>query len=86
MEAPTRLTIQEAERDRLKHENGYLLSRMIESEVTLLPDPDSPTIATVSPGETSKEMSRTTGFQAPSTRNEVVRFSTERTGAVERSC
>ncbi len=29
---------------------------MIDSEVTLLPEPDSPTIATVSPGMTSKEM------------------------------
>ncbi|UIJ88688.1 hypothetical protein LZK77_23170 [Rhizobium leguminosarum] len=48
--------------------------------MTLLPEPLSPTIATVSPGMTSKETSRTTGFQSPSTRKEVVRFRTERTG------
>ena len=34
---------------------------MIESDVTLLPEPDSPTIATVSPGATSNETLRTTG-------------------------
>ena len=58
------------------------VSRMIDSAVTLLPEPDSPTTASVSCGLMSKEMLRTTGFQSPSTRNEVVRFETERIGEV----
>ncbi len=52
----------------------------MDSDVTLLPDPDSPTIATVSPGATVKEISRTTGFHLPSTLKDVVRFSTDKTG------
>ncbi len=54
---------------------------MIDSEVTLLPEPDSPTIATVSPGMTLKEMSFTTVRHSPSARKDVVRLETERTGA-----
>src|SRR5471030_400972 len=53
---------------------------MTDSEVTLLPEPDSPTIASVSPGKTSNERSRTTGSQSSSPRNEVVRFFTSSTG------
>ena len=54
--------------------------RMIDKAVTLLPDPDSPTIATVSRGLMSKERLRTTGRHTPSTRKEVVSPSTDRTG------
>ena len=42
------------------------VSRMIDSAVTLLPEPDSPTIATVSLGAMSKETLRTTGIPLPS--------------------
>ena len=52
---------------------------MIESAVTLFPEPDSPTIATVSFGPIEKERSRTTGRQPPSTRKAVVRSWTSRT-------
>ena len=34
---------------------GEAMRRMIDSEVTLLPQPDSPTTASVSPGATEKE-------------------------------
>ncbi|MNU02393.1 hypothetical protein D3C72_2460820 [compost metagenome] len=56
-------------------------SRMIDSEVTLLPEPDSPTIATVSRGATSKLTPLTTDRHSSPTLNEVVRSRTERTGA-----
>src|SRR5215472_5617272 len=52
---------------------------MIESAVTLLPEPDSPTIATVSRGPISNEIPLTTVDQTSSTRNDVVRLRTERT-------
>ena len=57
-------------------------SRMIDSAVTDLPEPDSPTMATVSPVSMAKSRLRTTGTSAPSTRKEVVRPSTLRTGSV----
>ncbi|MET3889451.1 hypothetical protein ABIE41_000527 [Bosea sp. OAE506] len=57
---------------------------MIDSAVTLLPEPDSPTTATVSFGAMSKETLRTTCFQAPSTRKEVLRLLTDRMGVVMR--
>jgi hypothetical protein len=48
--------------------------------VTLFPDPDSPTKATISPGRTSKETPSTTG--APfSAGKATVRFRTERSGS-----
>jgi hypothetical protein len=55
---------------------------MIESAVTLLPEPDSPTTARVSFGAMSKETFRTTGFHRPSTRKDVVRLLTDRMGGV----
>ena len=54
---------------------------MIDSAVTLLPEPDSPTMATVSRGAISKEMPLTTVVHTPSTRNAVVRSRTASTGA-----
>jgi hypothetical protein len=57
-------------------------SRMIESAVTDLPEPDSPTTATVSPLPMAKPTSRTTGSHAPSTRKEVVSPSTVKTGVL----
>jgi hypothetical protein len=40
--------------------------RMAARAVRLLPQPDSPTKATVSPEETKKETSSTTGITSPS--------------------
>ena len=45
---------------------------MIDSAVTLLPEPDSPTIATVSFAPIEKDRLRTTGHHAPSTRKAAV--------------
>ena len=56
------------------------ISRMIDSAVTLLPEPDSPTIATVSFGAMSNETLWTTSFHFPSTRKAVVRSATDRIG------
>ena len=53
---------------------------MIESAVTLLPEPDSPTIATVSFAATSNDTLRTTGIHCPSRMNEVVRPEIDSTG------
>ena len=64
----------------LTRPRGPRISRMMDSAVTLLPDPDSPTSATVSFGRTSKETSCTTACHSPWTRNEVVRFLTDSTG------
>ena len=50
------------------------VSRMIDKALTLLPEPDSPTNATVSPGATENETPCTTSRHAPSRRNAVVRF------------
>ena len=58
------------------------VSRMIESAVTLLPEPDSPTTATVSFGAMSKVRPFTTWRHRPSTRNEVFRSRMERMGVV----
>ena len=55
---------------------------MIDSAVTLLPEPDSPTMATVSRGPISNEIPFTTVVQTPSTRNAVVRLRTASTGPV----
>ena len=55
-------------------------SPMIDSAVTLLPEPDSPTIATVSRCPISNEIPFTTVVHSPSTRNAVVRLRTARTG------
>jgi hypothetical protein len=57
-------------------------SRMVDSAVTLLPEPDSPTMATVSPASTCRLISRMTGIQPSDVLNEVVRFSTASTGGV----
>ncbi len=54
---------------------------MIDSAVTLLPQPDSPTIASVSLCWTAKLTSRTAACQPPPVRNSVTRFSTARIGA-----
>src|SRR5882724_10394673 len=56
------------------------MSRMMERAVTLLPEPDSPTIATVSFAATSNDTFRTTGIHCPSRMNEVVRPAIDRTG------
>jgi hypothetical protein len=49
------------------------IGRIMESAVTLFPEPDSPTIATVSFAAISNETFRTTGNHCPSRMNEVVR-------------
>ncbi len=54
---------------------------MMDSAVTLLPDPDSPTMATVSRGAMSKDTLRTTGLYCRSRMNDVVRPATDSTGA-----
>src|SRR5882724_3491656 len=54
--------------------------RMMESAVTLLPEPDSPTIATVCFAATSNDTLRTTGTHCPSRTNEVVRPVIDSTG------
>ncbi|MGX1234045.1 hypothetical protein AB7M71_007137 [Bradyrhizobium japonicum] len=54
---------------------------MMESAVTLLPEPDSPTIATVSLAAISNDTSRTTGIHSRSRRKDVVRPATDNTGA-----
>ena len=54
-------------------------SRMTESAVTLLPDPDSPTMATVWRVPTSKDKASTAGRQTLSTRKATERSRTERT-------
>jgi hypothetical protein len=58
--------------------------RMMERAVTLLPEPLSPTTATVSRASMVKETALTTGFQTSSTRNEVVSRSMARTGVTAR--
>src|SRR6185295_18028792 len=56
------------------------MSRMTERAVTLLPEPDSPTIATVCFAATSNDTFRTTGHHCPSRRNEVVSPEIDSTG------
>src|SRR4030095_2988394 len=53
---------------------------MMESAVTLLPEPDSPTIATVSFAATSNDTLRTTGIHRLSRMNDVVSSETDRAG------
>ncbi|MGY3120698.1 hypothetical protein ACVWXQ_004635 [Bradyrhizobium sp. S3.14.4] len=60
---------------------SFGMSRMMESAVTLLPEPDSPTIATVSLAAISNDTSRTTGIHCRSRRKDVVRPATDNTGA-----
>src|SRR5258705_4329351 len=56
------------------------MSRMMERAVTFLPEPASPTIATVSFAATSNDTLRTTGIHCPSRMNEVVRPAIDSTG------
>src|ERR1700733_7563436 len=53
----------------------------IDSVLTLLPDPDSPTIPSVSPGKTSYVMSSTAWTTPSSVLNSTARFLIERTGS-----
>ena len=52
---------------------GDGISRRIDSELTVLPDPDSPTSPTISPGRTANETSSTTRFAPSSVSNSTVR-------------
>ncbi len=54
--------------------------RMMDSPVVLLPQPDSPTIPTLSPSLTSKVMPSTATTGPVRIRNSVRRFSSCRTG------
>ena len=54
-------------------------SPMIDKAVTLFPEPDSPTRATVLPTPISKLTPSTTVFHPPACRKEATRFLTERT-------
>ena len=58
---------------------------MMDSAVTLLPEPDSPTTATVCRAPMSKLTLRTTAFHSPCTRNEVVSSRIARTGGLSTS-
>src|SRR5437879_8488174 len=58
---------------------------MIESAVTLLPHPDSPTSATVSPAPTEKETSSTARTTPARVANSVRRFLTSRRGRTRAS-
>src|SRR5215213_6968221 len=60
---------------------GERVSPMIVWAVTLLPAPDSPTIARTSPGERSKETRSTAGRRPPSVAKETERSRTESSGA-----
>ena len=55
---------------------------MIARLVRLLPEPDSPTSANVSPGLTKKETSCTVGISVPPRRKPTLMFSTRSVGAV----
>ena len=48
-------------------------SRLIAAAVVVLPEPDSPTMASVRPRETSSDTSRTAGAQPPAVRNDTDR-------------
>src|SRR5262245_48075421 len=56
--------------------------RSSESAVTVLPEPDSPTIASVSPAWRPNARSLTAGSQPVAPRNEVVNPCTDRTGSM----
>ena len=58
---------------------GFGTSRMIDSALTLLPQPDSPTIASVSPRLTWKETSSTARNRPELVKNTVCRPFTSRT-------
>jgi hypothetical protein len=65
---------------------GDGMSRRIESELTVFPDPDSPTSPRISPGRTKNEMSSMTRWTPWSVSNSTVRPSTARSassGAVD---
>src|SRR3954471_1898519 len=57
-------------------------SRMIESAVTLLPQPDSPTMPSVSPGETSNDTPSTARVTPSSVKKKVARSRTESSGVM----
>src|SRR5271154_1189864 len=57
------------------------VSCMMARLVTLLPEPDSPTSAKVSPGRTKKETSCTAGIVVSPRRKATLMFSTVRVGA-----
>ena len=61
---------------------GSLISRMIDIIVTLLPEPDSPTIPSTSPGETENETPSTARTMPSSVRKETCRSLTSRSGSV----
>ena len=61
---------------------GAATSPISASIATLLPDPDSPTIATISPAATSNETPSTAVTVPPPVRNRVVRSRTRSSGAV----
>lgn len=60
-------------------------SRSIARELTDFPEPDSPTIATVSPWFTEKEISCKTGTRLPSWRKLIFRFCMDKSGGMKRS-
>src|SRR4249919_241265 len=64
---------------------GFGIRRSTDSAVTLLPDPDSPTIASVSPGSRWNDTPSTAVTVPRSVRNRVVRFLTSSSGRVIRS-
>ncbi len=59
---------------------GLGISRMIDSDVTDLPLPDSPTMASVSPRFSVKLTPSTARATSPSARNQVFRSSTSSSG------
>ena len=61
---------------------GCGISRRIESAVTLLPLPDSPTTASVSPRFTSNDTPSTARTTPSSVKKCVFRFSTRRSGSL----
>src|SRR6202035_3014269 len=60
---------------------GSSSSRMIDFAVTLLPEPDSPTMPSVSPGRNEKLTPSTARTTPVSVKNHVCRFSTWRLGS-----
>src|ERR1700730_8019347 len=63
---------------------GLGTSRMMESEVTDLPQPDSPTMPSVSPGASEKLTPSTAANTLPPERNSVRRSRTSRRGVMRR--
>src|SRR6476620_11404285 len=61
---------------------GFGIRRSTDSAVTLLPEPDSPTIASVSPGSRWNDTPSTAVTVPRSVRNRVVRFLTSSSGRV----